>query len=143
MMLRTHLAFSLFITLFLTKHFNNLFILTFILATTLPDIDNRHSKIGRHNPFCFLTKHRGITHTLLFALVLSAILTFVTKTVYYSYALFLGYSLHIVLDSFTKHGTKPFFPFFNIKIRGPMITNSPSENFLAIILFSLFVIKIF
>ena len=142
MMLRTHLAFSLFISLFLIKHFNNLSILVFVLATTLPDIDNRHSKLGRHNPFSFLTKHRGVTHSFLFALILSALLAFATKTSYYSYALFLGYSSHILLDSFTKHGTKPFYPFFKFKIRGPMTTNSLTENFLAIILFSLFVIKI-
>ena len=142
MMLRTHLAFSFFISLFLIKHFNNLFILIFILATTLPDIDNRHSKLGRYNPFSFLTKHRGMTHTLLFALILAAILAFATKTFHYSYALFFGYSLHIILDSFTKHGTKPFYPFSNFKIRGPMTTNSLTENFLAIILFSLFLIKI-
>ena len=142
MMLRTHLAFSLFISIFLIQHFNNFFILTFILATTIPDIDNRHSKIGRYNPFTSLTKHRGITHSFLFALILAIILAFATKTFYYPYALFFGYSSHIMLDSLTKHGTKPFYPFSNIKIKGPITTNSLTENFLATILFSLFMIKI-
>ena len=142
MMLRTHLAFSLFISLFLLNYFNKLFILIFILSTTLPDIDNRHSKIGRYNPFIFLTRHRGITHSFLFALILGFLMAYLTKDFYYSYALFLGYSSHIILDSFTKHGTKPFYPLSEFKIRGPMTTNSLTEKLLAIILFLLFVIKI-
>ena len=42
-----------------------------MMASLLPDIDHRRSTLGRYNPIVGLMKHRGITHTIFGALVMS------------------------------------------------------------------------
>jgi membrane-bound metal-dependent hydrolase YbcI (DUF457 family) len=45
-----------------------------LFGSLLPDIDHRHAKLGRYNPFAHLrmAKHRGRCHTLIGVLLLSA-----------------------------------------------------------------------
>jgi membrane-bound metal-dependent hydrolase YbcI (DUF457 family) len=129
MLLRTHLAISLFFALLLFPFVNSKFIFfgMVFIATLLPDIDSRFSRIGQKKlarVLQFFTKHRGIIHsfTLLFILTLVLVLFFPVI----SLGFFLGYSLHLFSDSFTKDGIFPFYP-LRIHWGGMIKTGGKSE----------------
>ena len=113
MLIRTHLALIvLFIILFL-PHVQNqyLFVGVALAASFIPDIDNAFSTLGSRGVFRalqFFTKHRGMIHSLTIAVLISIILAVFFPAA--SLAFFLGYGLHIFLDSFTKEGVAPFWP---------------------------------
>ena len=86
-----------------------------VVATIIPDLDCGFSSYGKHlifRPLQFFVKHRGIVHSFTTAIVLSIVLS-----VFYpiaSFGFFVGYSVHLIVDSFTKKGIQPFWP---LKIR--------------------------
>ncbi len=113
-MFYTHMIFSSFIFfiyfLFIGKNFDFSFIqISYLLITVffslLSDIDSSKSKFGRKFIFSFLFKHRGILHSI-YPLIFLYLINI--------YA-FLGYSSHLILDSLTKKGIKPFNTKFKIK----------------------------
>ena len=112
MLIRTHLAVSLFfIFLFLPSvSFKILFLIVAFLATFIPDIDTGFSTFGRNAGWLlrFFTKHRGFFHSLTFCIMVSAIFAFFIPII--ALPFFLGYSLHLFFDSFTKEGIRPFWP---------------------------------
>ncbi len=111
MMLRTHLAISVLAIIAFLPHVSSkgIFILIALIATALPDIDTGFSTIGKNGKIIqFFVKHRGIFHSLTFAIIISTILTFFSPIL--AFPFFLGYSLHLFTDSFTKEGIKPFWP---------------------------------
>lgn len=113
MLLRTHLAFAVLIILLFISHVNNswVFILMVLIGTILPDLDTRFSSWGRHlifRPLQFFVKHRGIIHSLTTAIITSVLLAMFWPVV--SLGFFVGYSVHIILDSFTREGVQPFWP---------------------------------
>ena len=114
MLLKTHLAFAaLFIILFI-QHVNSplIFAGMVILATIIPDLDSGFTNFGRHlifRPLQFFVKHRGIIHSLTMAILLSFLIAVFFPVA--SLGFFVGYSIHIVSDSFTKEGIQPFWPF--------------------------------
>ncbi|MBC8444083.1 metal-dependent hydrolase, partial [Candidatus Woesearchaeota archaeon] len=55
----------------------------------------------------------------------------------------IGYSSHLILDSFTKQGIKPFYPLSNIKFKGNTTTNSIIEKLLFWIITILILLKFF
>lgn len=91
--------------------FDNIFVylmcgfFLFWLGTYLPDIDSPRSKFGRY--FRLPLRHRGWTHSV-WPCALFAVLA-----VRYSLCswLFLGYTLHILLDFFSAAGICFFYPF--------------------------------
>lgn len=117
MMLRTHLAIViLFIILFL-PHVSSkfLFVVIALLATVVPDIDTGFSTIGSKGIFRIVqvfVKHRGFFHSLTFCIFVSIILAFFLPVL--SLGFFLGYSIHLFADSFTKEGITPFWPYKKI-----------------------------
>lgn len=114
MLIRTHLAIVVFaIILFISQVSNKLlFIFVALIATMLPDIDTAFSTLGKHKSFRFLqffVRHRGLIHSFTFCIVVSLLLAFFVPTV--SLAFFLGYGLHLFIDSFTIGGIQPFWPY--------------------------------
>lgn len=114
MLLRTHLALVVFAIILFVGHVNSklLFILVTLVATMLPDVDTAFSTIGKQKGFRilqFFVRHRGPIHSFSFCILVSIILAFFLPTV--SFGFFLGYGLHLFVDSFTVEGIIPFWPY--------------------------------
>jgi len=113
MMLRTHLAVAFLFIILFVEHVNNqiIFVGMVLLATIIPDLDNSFSSWGRHlifRPLQWLVNHRGIIHSFTTAIALSIILSIFFPIA--SLGFFVGYSVHLICDSFTKEGIQPFWP---------------------------------
>jgi inner membrane protein len=114
MLIKTHLVIGLFgILLFLPFVEGKIvFVLVTLIATLLPDVDSAYSTLGHKRFFGFLqffVKHRGILHSFTFLIFLTIIFLFFVPVL--ALGFFLGYSLHLFADSFTKEGIIFFFPF--------------------------------
>jgi inner membrane protein len=118
MMFKTHLMFGIFLGLFFLRSFSIekgfLFILVVAFFAIFPDIDFHKSKIGRKvKPLSWLINfflgHRGLIHSLLLAFVFYIIL-YALFGANYGAAALIGYSSHLLLDSFTPRGIKPLYP---------------------------------
>ncbi len=113
MLIKTHLAITgFFILLFISAvEHKAIFILTSILATYLPDVDSRFSTIGQKflsRILQFFTKHRGVLHSFSFLFLVTLVLALFFPII--SLGFFLGYSSHLIADSFTLDGIRPFYP---------------------------------
>ncbi|MDP1695431.1 MAG: metal-dependent hydrolase [archaeon] len=113
MMLKTHLAVSTALMLFFLPSVSSklIFIPVILIATLLPDIDCAYSTLGHHwifKPLQFLTKHRGIVHSLTICIVISLIFAFYIPVI--ALPFFLGYASHLFVDSFTEEGIRVFWP---------------------------------
>jgi inner membrane protein len=74
-------------------------------------MDSSFSKIGNSiflRPFQFLVRHRGIVHSFTFAVLAAALLAMFWPVV--SLGFFMGFSVHLICDSFTVDGIQPFWP---------------------------------
>lgn len=101
-----------------------------MVTSLIPDIDHSSSLLGRYvKPVGWVLKHRGITHTVFFALVLS-IVCFIYLLPLYGYVdalslslvAFLGVLSHLLLDVLA---TKPQFglPLFYV----PFLNKRPGR----------------
>ena len=113
MLMRTHLAIGLFAMIFFLPHVNNklIFIPAVLIASILPDIDSHFSHIGRSKamrPLQVFTEHRGMFHSFTFAIIISAIFAFYLPVL--AFGFFLGYGLHLLADSWSVEGIRPFWP---------------------------------
>lgn len=113
MFAKTHLAITLLaILLFISQlNYQLIFVISALIATLLPDIDSAFSLLGSFKGlrfFQFFVRHRSFLHSLTLCILLSVILTFVFPIA--SFGFFLGYSLHLLADSFTIEGIQPFWP---------------------------------
>ena len=147
MLLKTHLAFAMLMILLFISHVDNKLIFFFmvIIATAIPDLDTQSSSWGRHlifRPLQFFIKHRSLLHSFTFAILISVALAYVMPVL--SLGFFVGYSVHIICDSFTKEGVQPFWP-LKIKSSGPFRTGGRVEEslFLSLILINIFVFVVF
>ncbi len=93
------------------------------IAGTIPDLDILASPF--QDLVEQLTFHRGITHSILFAVVVSPLLAYLLKFIYkrdattyldWFWLFFLGFTTHALLDCFTTWGTKVFYPFSNYAV---------------------------
>ena len=147
MLYKTHLAFSILLSVILS-HFYNLNFLSIVLillSTFIPDIDIPTSKIGKKFKISsFLANkifhHRGFFHSLIFITLVYIVLKLIIETSY-TLPILIGLSSHIFLDIFTKEGIALFTPFYNKRISGFITTGSLSEK--AIFFFLIFLILIF
>jgi len=122
MLLRTHLAITLFFILLLVPFDSGLFLFVpvALIATMLPDIDTKFSKIGRHFKLLnFFMKHRGAIHSFSFLLVISVFIFLLFRQVFFPFVL--GYSSHLIADSMTLSGIKPFYP-LKFRVKGMIKT---------------------
>lgn len=133
-MLRTHLAMSLFIAALFWHSISDkiLFSVLLIFATIIPDIDSANSYISsKSKPISkilgFFTRHRGFFHSMTFAFVLSLIIAIFAPII--ALPIFLGYSLHIFADSFTKEGVQTLWP-LSYRTEGKFRTGSWFEYIL-------------
>jgi len=114
MLVKTHLVIGLFGILLLLPFVNGklIFILVTLIVTLFLDIDSAYSSLGHKRFFGFLqffAKHRGILHSFTFLIFLTIIfLLFVPQI---ALGFFLGYSLHLLADSFTTEGIVLLYPF--------------------------------
>ncbi len=131
MFFRTHLVIVLFFILMFFQDIHNplLFLPIAIFSTLFPDIDNKFSKIGHYKIFRifnFFIKHRGAVHSFTF-LAIAGVFIFLFFRKGFSPFVF-GYSLHLILDSITISGIKPFYP-LKLKVKGKIRTGGVIENF--------------
>ncbi len=113
MLFKTHLAITLFFILLVIESVESkvVFVIVALIATLIPDVDSGYSKLGQRKTFRllqFFVKHRGILHSFTFLLLIT--LFFVLFFPILAFPFFLGYSLHLFVDSFTIQGIKPFYP---------------------------------
>ena len=130
MLLKTHIIVTLFFILILLSYVNDriIFIFVSLFSAILPDIDSRFSKIGQKRIsriLQFFTKHRGIIHSYTLLLIITMI--FVLFIPLIALPFFLGYGLHLLADSFTLTGIKPFYP-FKKQISGKIKTGGKFEK---------------
>ncbi|MCR6108571.1 metal-dependent hydrolase [Salipaludibacillus agaradhaerens] len=89
-------------------------LLFFAIGTVLPDIDSETSTLGRYMaPISRAIPHRTITHTI-WVITLVVGLAWYIESVYLL-ALALGYTFHVVEDSFSKQGIRWFYPAPNFR----------------------------
>lgn len=113
MLLKTHIAIAFFFVLLLLPFVNNpaVFAVMVLVATVVPDVDSRFSLVGQKKiarVLQFFTKHRGIIHSFTFLFLITFFLILFFPTL--SLGFFLGYAIHLFVDSFTKDGIVPFYP---------------------------------
>jgi len=144
MLLKTHLALSVFFILILWGSVTGriAFTLIILLATLIPDMDSASSLINRKiRPFDiifnFLFKHRGALHSITFCIIFTIILALFSQKL--ALPFFLGYSIHLLADSFTITGIRAFWP-SNKEIKWIIRTGGLTER---ITLYLLIVIDLF
>jgi len=130
MMQKTHLAIAFCLIILVMPYIDNKisFFLLALFFSIIPDIDTSNSRVGKNiflRPFQFFTKHRGMLHSITFALFLAVLLFMFLPSL--AFSVLFGYSIHLILDGLTLEGIKPFWP-FDIKIRGFIRTNSFLEQ---------------
>lgn len=113
MLIRTHLSITLFFILIFISvvEYKFAFVLVAFLATFIPDADSKFSTLGKNKSLRilqFFVRHRGMMHSFSFLILIT--LFFVLFFPIISLGFFLGYGLHLLADSFTVRGIKPFYP---------------------------------
>lgn len=136
MLIKTHLAITLFFVLILLPFvsYKIIFILIALLATYIPDIDIKSSKLGRKiifRPLQFFAKHRGVFHSFSFLFLLTFIFLMFFPRI--ALGFFIGYASHLFADSLTMSGIIPFPP-WKKRIYGKIRTGGNTEKILFFIL---------
>jgi len=113
MLLRTHLAIGIGVALYFLPFVSNewSFVPIVIFASLLPDAGSGFSLMGKRKIFKsaqLLTGGRGLLHTYTFCVGASLLLAFIFPVS--ALPFFVGYSFHLLADSFTKEGIRPFWP---------------------------------
>ncbi|HLC77496.1 MAG TPA: metal-dependent hydrolase [Candidatus Nanoarchaeia archaeon] len=141
MLIKTHLAITVFFILLFIPAVNHdpIFVSVALIATFLPDLDSRYSTLGRKKlarVLQWFTKHRGLIHSFTFLIFMTFIFVFFIPVI--AFGFFLGYGLHLVADSFTVYGIRPFYPSKNV-LSGNLKTGAKVEKAL---FFSLIVVDV-
>ena len=136
MLFRTHIVFSLAVYFLLNYILEMPFwVLGFILfATAFVDVDIKSSKIGKKWFFCplqWLTRHRGVVHSLLATILLSGLVG--SFNLWAGFGFFVGYVSHLLMDCFTKAGVRLFWP-LKFKIKGFIKSGGVIEDVIFVLL---------
>jgi len=152
MIRRTHLAIGLLLVLIFLPQIQGtstekiVFSIVLLVSSLFPDIDFAFSTLGKFKGFRFLQffiGHRGIMHSLTFAIAGAFALSFFFPR--YALAFFLGFGFHVFADSFTVDGVRPFWPSYRISnggIRTGGITETTLFIFILILDALLFLLMI-
>lgn len=152
MMGRTHMSAGLLVGGYASYHLDPVImvpaVVIGVVTSLLPDIDHGSSILGRKvEPLSWFLTHRGITHTLLFAVVVSAVaFAYMLPTLGYTYArdlalvAFAGILSHLILDVIASKSYRGI-PLFYLPVINPkpqkvgisilaavLYTNSPIEK---------------
>jgi len=146
MLFRTHVVFALAVYFFLLKYLyvpNKILLLFFMmLAMAFVDIDIKNSKFGDHwylRPLQIFVRHRGITHSLFFAVLLSLVIG--GFNLWAGFGFFSGYISHLFLGALTLRGVGLFWP-IRWKVRGFVRSGGIAEEviFVLLLLGNIFVV---
>ncbi len=125
MMKLTHLAFSLFLGLLVLPD-RPLLIAAFLLGSFVPDIDTATSFLGKRiRAIGWLFLHRGIFHSLVMLVMLSAIVFVFSNEAGIAFGL--GFAGHLALDSLNPAGVRWLFP-MKSRLRGFVVTGGIGEG---------------
>ena len=136
----THLAFSFLIGILIIKTLSIqnqiLFIILFMLASLLPDIDELKSKVSNKvKPLAhlihFFLGHRGLMHSIWTAIILYLLIFMFNINIAISISF--GYLSHLILDCLTPSGIKLLWP-YKKRLKGFIRTGSLTEYLLFIAL---------
>lgn len=132
MLFKTHLAINFFFALFFSNYIQHktIFIALVLFATAFPDIDNLNSYISKKARTLskivhFFFKHRDFFHSITFVVLLSFLLMFLSANI--AFPFFIGYTFHILADSFTVEGIRIFWP-LKTRTKGKIRTNGLIEK---------------
>lgn len=151
MLFRTHAIFG-FLTALLTYTYfapssietRIFFFIFLLLGAIFPDIDIHNSKINNKlklsKLIAAITKHRGIFHSLIMALLLSYLLY--TLRHYIGIAFFIGYLSHLLIDGLNLMGVNLIHPIQKLHLSGPIKVGSTAEHILTIAFAILVLIKL-
>jgi inner membrane protein len=120
-----------------------LFVLVFVLlAAVFVDIDIKSSSFGSRwyfRPLQWVVKHRGVFHSLFFALFLSLVIG--SLSLWGGFGFFVGYLSHLFLDCWTKSGVKLLWP-LKWRVKGFVRSGGTVEDvvFVLLLLIDLFII---
>jgi membrane-bound metal-dependent hydrolase YbcI (DUF457 family) len=113
-------------------------------ASLLPDIDLPTSSLGRkHHFISYFATHRGAFHSVwipLFSLAFSKVVPAFRAPLT---AIFVGYGAHLLADSVTKIGIKPFAPLSKWTIKGPFKVGSLLETAISALVVMFFLVQPF
>jgi membrane-bound metal-dependent hydrolase YbcI (DUF457 family) len=130
MLTRTHVVVSLFFGLLAFNYLESLiFIIGLLFGTIILDLDVRGSFVGRFfifRPVQWIFGHRKLFHSLFFVFIFTGVLALVDLNL--ATGFIFGAFLHLILDSFTKRGTKVFYPFSRFRFRGFLRTGGLIEE---------------
>ncbi len=147
----THIAFGVLSSLVLmpSLSFTNkiIFLMFVIFGSLLPDIDHPDSKINSYapwllKPITLFTKHRGVFHSLIAGIFFPGLIYyFISKT--FGFALFLGYTSHLMIDGLTQQGINFLHPVSKLHLSGFIETGKLLEHILLIIFVLLILFRLF
>lgn len=109
MLNKTHLAIGVFFMLFFLHKVVYVwtYVIVFLIATMLPNIASlRGFKIRGQDKTA--VKRRGVFHSFTFCFVITFLLAWFYPAA--AFPFFLGYGVHLLTDSWTVEGIKPFWP---------------------------------
>ncbi len=129
MLIRTHLLITFFFILILFSSVENkaIFVVIALIATFIPDVDTKFSKLGKKKifrPLQFFVNHRGFFHSLIFLGLILLIFSLFLPIIVIPFAV--GYLSHLFADSLTIQGIKPFYP-LKTRIKGIIKTGGRLE----------------
>ena len=136
MMFRTHMAVSAFLILLFLPVVVHIwsFVIILLIAGLMPDVDMSQSFLGKYRilrPLQWFVKHRGFFHSLTFALIFTLIFMFYIPII--ALPFFLGYTGHLLADSLTSEGIRPFWPSKD-EMRWKIKTNGKTEQIIFYVL---------
>jgi inner membrane protein len=144
MLFRTHVNFAIFLFLVLTFILDMpMFVLAFsILGAAFVDIDGKKSRFGKNillRPLQWITRHRGIFHSIFMAVLISCLIGIFN--LWACFGFFIGYVSHLILDAITPAGVALFWP-FKFKFKGPVKTGGIFETvfFVLLLLGNIFIV---
>lgn len=151
MLFKNHLLLGIVFFLVFKEFFQEgnqiIFFLMIMLGSIFPDIDERRSKMNQWSGFVgrivtFFFKHRGVFHSLLFAVIISLAIGLYSN-LHYGLGLFVGYVAHLTGDMITLAGVRPFYPFSDYKIKGPLRVGGMWEKVVYLLLIILILKEFF
>jgi len=135
-MFKTHLSIGIFLIAFFLPVVENkiIFCAVVLLASLLPDIDIASSYMGHKKifrPLQWFVKHRGLIHSFSLCLVISLLLAYYLPLIVLPF--FLGYSFHLLADSFSVDGIRPFWP-LKKEVEGSIRVSGKRETLILLML---------
>ena len=110
MLNKTHLAIGIFFMLFFLSRIVHVwaYVIVFVIATLLPNLDRFIYFNGLKIVGAVRSRKRGFFHSFTFCFIVTFLLAWFFPIV--AFPFFLGYGVHLLADSWTIDGIKPFWP---------------------------------